>query len=261
MTTTSQNDPNPKHFKDKDAIGHVIEAQAAGITASSEIHGTEIPGSISAGADAARETVIAYLLLSLFISHINYSSKEMLLSLSAFGVAWLIWKTGRSGWLAWSRLERLHRIVAEERWEIEHHRQQEREELTALYAAKGFEGKLLADVIDVLMADGDRLLRVMIEEELGLSLEVHEHPLQQALGAASGVIIAAFFCILGILLFPQYYSTLGLLVFGSLTIGASAAVSAKYEKNKMVPAIVWNLGLMCVSFGSFYFLSEWIFNK
>ena len=34
------------------------------------------------------------------------------------------------------------------------------------------------------MADGDRLLRVMLEEELGFSLEVYDHPLKQALGFA-----------------------------------------------------------------------------
>ncbi len=33
------------------------------------------------------------------------------------------------------------------------------------------------------MADDNRLLRVMLEEELGLTLEAYEHPLKQAFGA------------------------------------------------------------------------------
>ncbi len=100
---------------------------------------------------------------------------------------------GRSAWLGWSRLERLHRILAQEKWEIEHNREQEREELGVLYAAKGFEGKLLEDVLDVLMADGDRLLKVMVEEELGLTLESQVHPLKQGLGAGFECYLPAFF--------------------------------------------------------------------
>ena len=57
----------PSHFKGKDAIEHVAEAQAQGIIASAEIHGTELPGYISAGTDAARETAfilsIAWIVL------------------------------------------------------------------------------------------------------------------------------------------------------------------------------------------------------
>src|SRR5262249_44443752 len=145
------------------------------------------------GADAARETCLALALLWLFGLHWA--------ALLIFSGAWLIWKTGRSAWLGWSRIERLHRIVAQEKWEIEHHRQQEREELGALYAAKGFEGKLLEDVLDVLMADNDRLLRVMVEEELGLSLHSQEHPLKQATGAFLGVLAGSILTLLGLLIF------------------------------------------------------------
>jgi vacuolar iron transporter family protein len=166
----------PVHFKGKEAITHVAEAQAQGIISSSEIHGTELPGHISAATDAAREVAFILAVSWLILSKLGLSYGHLLGILSVLSGGLVIWKTGRGAWLAWFRLERLHRIVAQEKWEIEHHRQQEREELKALYAAKGFEGKLLEEVLDVLMADGDRLLRVMIEEELGLSLESHEHP-------------------------------------------------------------------------------------
>ncbi len=36
--------------------------------------------------------------------------------------------------------------IEEERWEIQHHRAQERLELTEMYAAKGLSGKLLEEV-------------------------------------------------------------------------------------------------------------------
>lgn len=240
----------PSHFKGKEAIEHVAEAQALGIIASSEIHGTEIPGHISAATDAARETALALAMVWVILRYLQLPFDLIATLIAVFGSGWILWKMGRSAWLAWFRLERLHRIVAQEKWEIEHHRQQERDELKALYAAKGFEGKLLEDVIDVLMADGDRLLRVMVEEELGLSLESHEHPLKQCLGAFVGSFLAALLCSVCLWIYPQW----GLVIGSAVAIGISSAVAAHHEGNRLIPAIVWNLGIASVSFGFIYFM-------
>ncbi len=245
----------PSHFKGRDAIGHVAEAQAKGIISAAEIHGTELPGHISAGADAARDTAMALLLfwVALFFSGVVQESFIPLFLI--FGVGWLIWKAGRSSWLAWLRLERLHRVISQEKWEIEHHRQQERDELRVLYAAKGFEGKLLEDVLDVLMADGDRLLRVMVEEELGLTLEVHEHPLKQGVGAAIGALIAILIVLASYLLSPPYGPVIGAL----LAVGLSAALAAKHEQNRLIPAIVWSGAIAILALGFSYFMLQYFF--
>lgn len=242
------------HFKGKTAVNHVAEAQAKGIIAASEIHGTEIPGSISAAADGARNTAILFLLILLLLSHWKFPEAQILYSLVIFAFGWMIWLIGRGAWLGWSRLERLHRILEEERWEIEHNREQEREELKALYAAKGFEGKLLEDVLDVLMADGDRLLKVMIEEELGLSLEVHEHPLKQGIGACLGVLSTLFTFLLCYWLWPAG----GFYVAAVAVIVGSSWISAYYQGNRQIPAIVWNVGLSVLAVGSTYFLIHFL---
>ncbi len=252
--STEPGGDSPAHFKGKDAIGHVAEAQARGLIASAEIHGTETPGHISAGADAARETAVALLLFWTILSALQAPPPAIALTLSLFAFGWLTWKCGRSAWLGWSRLERLHRVLGQEKWEIEHHRSQERSELKELYAAKGFEGKLLEDVLDVLMADDNRLLRVMVEEELGLSLESHEHPLKQAFGALIGTLIASLFCISGLLVFPSY----GIIASSLIVIGIAGAVSAKYADNRWIPAIVWNMGLGALAFGCVYFLLDYL---
>lgn len=238
----------PSHFKGKDAIGHVVEAQAKGIISASEIHGTEIPGHISATADAARDTSILFLLLLPFFLHFQ-GGEELSSHLFFLLLGWTAWKMGRASWLGWSRLERLHRVLEQEKWEIEHNRGQERAELKELYRAKGFEGKLLEDVLDVLMSDSDRLLRVMVEEELGLTLEKMEHPLKQGIGAGLGAFLAG----LVILFAFNLLGPIGLIVFSLLFVALSAAVLAYFVRNKIIPAVVWNLSLALLAFGITYY--------
>lgn len=248
-----QQEQPPAHFKGKDALSHVAEAQAHGLASAAEIHGTETPGHIAAGADAARETALLLLLIWALLTYIHVPYSLILPLLFVFSCGWLVWKTGRSAWLGWSRLERLHRIVAQEKWEIDHHRKQEREELGELYAAKGFEGKLLEEVLDVLMADDQRLLRVMVEEELGLSLATHEHPLKQALGAFFGSLAALSICLLSFMWKPE----IGMAISALLVIAIGGAILAYRSENRLIPAIVWNVGISLLAFGFVYFLLQY----
>lgn len=240
-------EPAPEHFKGKGALEHVVEARKTGIMTGAEIHGTEISGPLSAATDACRETALFLALLFLILHYLNTPHSLYFLSTAAFG--WILWKGGRSAWLGWSRLERLHRIVQEERWEIDHHRTQERQELKELYQARGLEGKLLEDVLDVLMADGDRLLKVMVEDELALTIENQEHPLKQGLGALIGGTIASIVMISSIALF-KLFGAMGAL---ALLLGLSGWVSAKFSNNRRIPAVLWHLGLGGLAFGTLYF--------
>lgn len=234
------------HFKGKEALEHVIDARLRGKLASSEIHGAELPGHISAAADAAKES--AFYLLVLWILLGDRAHNLFFL----FLLSLLVWKVGRSAILGWSRLERLHRLIEEERYEIEHHRAQEKEELRALYAAKGFSGKLLDEVIEVLMADDNRLLQIMLEEELGLNLESHEHPLKQATGAFVGVLGSALVFSIGFFFLPFW----GVPLCGAIVIAVSSAVCAKLEKNESLPFVIWNLAALFLTGSIAYFLAQ-----
>ncbi len=236
------------HFKGKDPLSHVIEKRNEGIASLMETHGTELPGPIGAMADAMRESSL-YLLLFFIVIHLL--AIFHLWSFIAFGLGIVAWKCGRAAWLGWNRLERLHRLIEQERYEIEHHREQEREELAALYHLKGFEGKLLEEVVDVLMADQDRLLKVMVEEELGLTLEAHEHPLKEALGAFLGSFIALLLISLGFYFFKE----IGLLIAAFLSLTGGVFLSVKYEQNRLIPAIIWNLALAALAAGITAFLT------
>ncbi|MCB1180964.1 MAG: VIT1/CCC1 transporter family protein [Chlamydiia bacterium] len=237
------------HFADKNALSHVTQKRMEGFSSHAESHGTEIPGHLSAGADAARETGVLFLFLYLLLSFLALPSDFMLKIFFAFSCAWIVWKTGRSAILGWARLERLHRIIHQELYEIKHHREQEKEELRALYQQKGFEGKLLDDVVNVLMADEDRLLRVMLEEELGLTLSVHQHPLKQALGAFLGTFFTSALCFFALWFSLPY----GIFFTAPLTIAIGAFTLSRYEKNQVVSALIWTLALATLSIGTLIF--------
>jgi phosphotransferase system glucose/maltose/N-acetylglucosamine-specific IIC component len=232
------------HFQGKTVVEHLKEARTKGTLATYETHGTELPGYLSAGADGAKETAFVLILLWLLLEP-QFTHLFLL-----FSAGWIFWKIGRSALLGWARLQRLHRLIEEERWEIEHNREQERQEIKALYRAKGLTGKLLDEVISVLMADDNRLLRIMLEEELGLTLEIYEHPLKQSAGAAAGVLLSAGLFIGGAFIFPFY----GPIIASLLAIGLASYIAAKAEKNKTLEAVIWNLSLAAFSSGIVYFL-------
>jgi len=233
--------------KSEEAIIHLIELKTQGLMSATESHGIEMPGPLNAAADCARDTALFLLLGWVVLQHFSISGFLPLLILSG---GWIIWKSGRSAWLGWMQLQRLHRLLEQERWEIQHNRPQEREELRVLYAAKGLEGRLLEDVLDVFMADDNRLLQIMIEEELCLNIASQEHPLKQGLGAALGGSIAACLCLLLLYLYPP----LGMFIASTIILGASSGLSAYFSGNELIPAMIWNLGIGLLAFSFVYFL-------
>jgi hypothetical protein len=237
MTLDSKTD----HFEGKSVADHLREARTKGAVAAGEIHGSEMAAHLAAATDSSKEMAVLLALLggTLFL----FSSPMVLLLVIAGG--WTVWKTGRSAFLGWAKLERLHRLMEQERWEIENNREEEKMELTALYRAKGLSGKLLEQVIDVLMADDNRLLRIMLEEELGLTLESYDHPLKQAAGAFTGCILGALFGLLGF-----WIAGISGLLLGALSVFVAASfLRAKAEKNKALTAVVWSLAIAFLSFG------------
>jgi vacuolar iron transporter family protein len=241
--------PPSEHFQGKTVVEHLKEARTRGAIASTEVHGTEMPGHIAAAADAGKEMAVILLLLWVVLPHFLTVQMTWMLML-LFSIGWIVWKTARSALLGWSRIERLHRVIEEERWEIEHHREQEKEELTEMYLAKGLTGKLLEEVIEVLMADDNRLLRVMLEEELGLTLEAYEHPLKQAFGAFLGSLASATLCLFGFWSHPA----LGLPILATISVILCTIISAKLERNRVWSSIVWNLAVFGLVGGAIYFL-------
>jgi vacuolar iron transporter family protein len=70
-----------------------------------------------------------------------------------------------------------HRRV--EYWEVENLPEAERQEIRDIFAAKGFQGELLDQITEVITADKDRWVDVMMKDELGL-VPNHKQPLLMA---------------------------------------------------------------------------------
>lgn len=238
------------HFKGKGVVEHLREARLKGFRATEESHGIEAPGHIVGGADAAKESVTISLMIWIVATTLGFDHKSLIILLGLFLFGFFLWRAGRGALLAWSRLERVNRLIADEKYEIEHNREEEKEELTEMYEAKGFSGELLKKVIDVLMADDNKLLGIMLEEELGVSLESYEHPLKQALGAACGVLFASFALAIGVAIsknFGIYFATF-------IVISISSYIISYIEKIELLHAIIWNLAVtFMASFGTFFF--------
>jgi vacuolar iron transporter family protein len=232
------------HFEGKSVLDHLKTARTKGAFANAELHGKDVISPVFAASDGAMETAVILFFLSI-VFPLNY---KMLL---IFSFGFFLWKTARSALLGWGRLERLHRVAKEEMWEIQHNREQEKEELLALYEAKGLKGRLLEETVTVLMAEDNRLLWLMLEEELGLSLENYDHPLRQALWVGCGVFLSAVMFIGGYL-----FSFWGSCVVAAIIVFITAFIITKEQKNRVLEGSVWTISSAACVAGIVYFLKQ-----
>lgn len=245
------------HFEGESALEHLKKARKKGRLATKEQHVAETSDHLSAGADSAKETAIGALLVYIILATLEIAPLKIHVALFTLVIGWFVWKVGRACVIGWSRLERVNELIADEHREIVNNREEEREELTEIYRAKGIDGKLLDQVIDVLMADDSRLLYVMLDEELGIRLENYDHPLKQAFGAAIGVFVSAVFLGLGLFLFPIW----GLPVVSLLIVAFAAFMLAHIGHLAKLNSIIWNLAVAVASSLATYFLFQFIFHQ
>jgi VIT1/CCC1 family predicted Fe2+/Mn2+ transporter len=74
-----------------------------------------------------------------------------------------------------------------EYWEVDNWPEKERSEIREIYEAKGFEGELLEQVVDVITADRDRWVDLMMKEELNM-----QYPSQSPFKTAGATFISFF---------------------------------------------------------------------
>ena len=237
---TVQKPQKRDHFRGRGAVGHLAEEKAKGSDLE-EGYGSEEARRGFLFLDSAKEAIILLVSGVLVLDPLACGPKAKVWALVGFFVGWCVWKGMRGSFFAWSRLRRMHIIALAEKQEIESNRPQEREELMALYGDKGFSGPLLDTVVDVLMADQERLLRVMLQEEMGFRLEERGHP---GVFAASGVAAAVALFLLALWVSPVWV----VMALAVGCVGFLGALSEKIEGGNAIAACIWSGMMAAVTF-------------
>ncbi|MEP1033302.1 VIT1/CCC1 transporter family protein [Ekhidna sp.] len=97
-----------------------------------------------------------------------------------------------------------------EYWEVDNLPEKEREEVREIYAAKGFDGELLEKVVDVITADKDRWVDLMMKEELEMAEET-KSPIK--MGAITFLSFILFGFIPLVIYVIDYFNPLGYNLF------------------------------------------------
>ncbi|HUU85988.1 MAG TPA: VIT1/CCC1 transporter family protein [Phycisphaerae bacterium] len=144
-----------------------------------------------------------------------------------------------------------------ERQEIRNTPEHEREEVRALYAAKGFRPPLLDQITDTICADDDRLLKVMMEEELGFFIHRFNHPAMVGLWHAGGSLVGALalavpLCFVDIATAPLW------MIAGTTVLLAAIALIRGSPKGQFVPMFATSIILGGVTGGLVHFLAGWL---
>lgn len=145
-----------------------------------------------------------------------------------------------------------------ERAEIRDNIEQEREEVRALYAAKGFAGDLLEQVVDIISEDDDRLLKVMMEEELGLSMHHMNHPLIVGLWNFGAALAAGLALSLPPLWLTGQGAALWMPVGGAILLAVIAFVVTGAVIEGALEFFTVGLLMALITGGVVYFLSQWL---
>jgi VIT1/CCC1 family predicted Fe2+/Mn2+ transporter len=206
---------------------------------------------------SARDAAIVVWMVWLSLHGLNdpaYSGA--LITAVAFGVAVLMGvSTARSTHM---QVQHYADELERERREIRDDFDHEREEIRVLYAAKGFTGKLLDDVVETLCADDDRLLKVMMEEELGLHLYHMNHPLIVGVWNFGAAMIAG----LALALPALFASTTSMHWWMPIAITAVLLVvsvlAAVVTERNTIECFVTAVVMAGVAGGVAYFLARWL---
>ncbi|MHC4611207.1 MAG: VIT1/CCC1 transporter family protein [Planctomycetota bacterium] len=141
-----------------------------------------------------------------------------------------------------------------ERQEIKTMPEQERDEVRALYAAKGFRPPLLDNIVDTLCADDDRLLKVMMEEELGLFIHNVNHPVLVGLWSAGGGLAGTLAMALPVCILEAHTVRLWMPIGGAALL-AILALLRGWGSRRVAPLLVSWLIIGGVSGALVHFLS------
>jgi len=175
--------------------------------------------------------------------------------LVAAGVGFALLQGLSAGLATQARIEYYEAELQRERHEIQTTPEHERDEVRALYASKGFRPPLLEQIVDTLCADDDRLLKVMLEEELGLFLHHVNHPVLVGLWSGGGALAGALTLALPVVLLEPATARVWMWT-GGLGLAALLAVLSGWGHGRAIPRLASWLIIGGVTGGAVHFLAH-----
>jgi vacuolar iron transporter family protein len=116
--------------------------------------------------------------------------------------------------------------LARENWEIDHVPEIEREEIREIFAAKGFEGELLEQVVGVITANREQWLQTMMNEELHLQPVADERVMRSAVVITVATLIGHVIPLLPFFFLPTLPALLAAIGLSAVVLFGVGAYSA-----------------------------------
>lgn len=148
-----------------------------------------------------------------------------------------------------------------EYWEVDNLPEKERDEIREIYREKGFEGETLEKIVDVITADRDRWVNVMMKEELGMSLE-EKSPLK--IGSVTYISFLLIGLIPLLVYVWDYFSPLSMNLFLSSSILTAAGfiiigvLKSYITQTSITRGIIETLLLGIIAASVAYFVGDWL---
>ncbi len=145
-----------------------------------------------------------------------------------------------------------------ERTEIRDTFEHECGEVRALYAAKGFREPLLGQIVDTLTSDEDRLLKIMMEEELGLSMQHINHPLLVGLWNFAAAAVAGVALALPVVWLDASAVRVWMPAGGCILLAVISILAARVTRRNMLDIFATAVIMAAITGGTVYMLAKWL---
>ncbi|MCG8332532.1 MAG: VIT1/CCC1 transporter family protein [Chitinophagales bacterium] len=148
-----------------------------------------------------------------------------------------------------------------EYWEVDNMPEEEREEVRKIYREKGFEGKLLEEVVAVITADKDRWVDTMMKEELQM-MKDHRSPIKVGAVTYLAFILIGFIP-LSLYLWDYLFGFKGNLFLATSVLTGLGFAIVGWLKTYVTETSTWKgiletLVLGALAAGVAYFVGDWL---
>lgn len=178
--------------------------------------------------------------------------------LVTLAVAWSLLVGVGAGHATRSRLRYYASELERERAEIRDDFEHECEEVRALYAAKGFSEPLLSQIVDTVTSDDDRLLKFMMEEELGLLLDHVQHPVLVGVRNLAASLAAGGALGLPLVWLPSSWTATWMIGGGAMLLAIVALVAGRGAVRGALSFFGVGAALAVVGGGVSLFMAQWL---